>query len=820
MRRLFKWFVRALIVVVIAVVAVAGVGLAAFYRTLPAASGKTTLAGLNAQVRVVRDSHGIPHIEAKSRADAFRALGYVHAQDRLWQMHVLRMVAQGRLSEMFGSATIDSDIFLKTVDLASASKASYEALSDEAKAMLTAYAEGVNDYLERKRRMFEPAYPPEFMILGVAPEPWEPWQSVALLKVMALTLDSNMSDEVKRLALAARGFGPQEIDDLMPYGPRDNPPPLPDLRNIFKFPKQDTQASMSGWDGRIRAPGLAWETGITASNNWVVAGSRTVSGKPLLANDPHLGLTAPGVFYLAHMAFKENGEQRHIIGATLAGTPLALVARNGKVAWGLTTTVLDSQDVFIERLNPDNANQYLTPTGWREFDTSDVEVTVKGGEPVKFTRRLTRHGPVLPDKYRGVAKLLPEGHVAAVEWVTLANDDTTVEGALGISTASSVDDFLKAVRKVVAPMQSMVVADTAGNIALVAPGRIPLRNPANMIAGREPVPGWDPLYDWIGFLTPDDVPKIVNPPDGALATANANWMPPDYSHHITYDWDEHFRQARVEELVIGRNEKHSPQTMHEIQADTLSTALVDFRDEAMVQLERHAGQDSALLEAIANWDGHMVADRPEPLIMTAWWRHFQIALFGDELGDDYERFAKGNLQPVINVLRGRTSRDWCDKVDTPAVETCGQVLSGALTQAIEEISGDQGNDWHKWNWGKAHPAFNEHRPFSSVELLSRFFTILQNSAGGSYTLLRGRTDFREKHPYYNVHASAYRGIYDFSDLDKSKYVITTGESGNFLSSHYRDLAPIWAKVEYLPMSTRQEDYEKDADGVWIFDPEK
>ncbi len=818
MRRLFKWFVGVVVALAIVLLLVVGAGLASLYATLPADDGQAGIAGLRSQVRVVRDAHGIPHIEAKSRADAFRALGFIHAQDRLWQMHTLRMVAQGRLSEMFGKPTVNTDIFLRTVDLTSASKASYEALSSEAKEALTAYAEGVNTWLERDRSLFEPALPPEFMILGVAPEPWQPWQSVALLKVMALTLDSNLDQEIKRFALAARGFAPAEIDDLVPYGPRDNPPPLPDLRNFYEFRKDADQASLPKPDDAPGIPGLAWDIGITASNNWVVAGNRTETGKPLLANDPHLGLTAPSVFYLAHMAFEQDGQLRHVIGGTLPGTPLALVARNDKVAWGLTTTTLDSQDVFIERINPDNPDQYLTPQGWRDFEAQEIEIGVKGADPVAFTRRATRHGPVLPDTYRGLPDLLPTGHVAALQWVTLAGDDTTVEGALEIAGASNVDDFLAAVRKVVTPMQSMVVADTAGRIALVAPGRIPKRKPGNLVNGRAPVPGWLALYDWAGYLTPDDVPRVVDPEEGALATANANWLPPDYANHITYDWDEHYRQGRVEELVIGREEKHSMATMRAIQADELSPALVQFRDEALLQLERGAGQDDAMLRALADWDGMMLADRTEPLIMTAWWRHFQIALFGDELGEDYERFGKGNLQPVIAALRGQTSRDWCDRTDTQDVESCGIVLSGALTAALDELKEVQGADWRNWRWGKAHQAFGEHRPFSSVDALSGFFTVMEESAGGSYTLLRGRTDFREKHPYYSVHASAYRAIYDLADPDNSKFMISTGQSGHFMSSHYRDLAPLWAKVDYLPMTTRREDYEKDAAGVWVFDP--
>lgn len=811
MRRLLKWLSAGLAVV--AIVAVMGVlaGYAALTSTVPAASGAIDIAGLSAPARVVVDAHGIPHIEAADRNDGARALGYLHARDRLWQMHVLRMVAQGRLSEMFGKPTVDTDVFLRTVDIAGASRASFAALSPEGQAELTAYAAGVNAYLGRRTGLFETTLPPEFLILGVTPQPWEPWQSVAILKVMALTLDSNMEDEITRMALAARGLSPREIEDLLPYDAKDSPPPLPDLRSLYEFRVRSE---------RSEAPpaGLAWAIGVTASNNWVVAGSRTESGKPLLANDPHLGLTSPSVFYLAHLAFAEAGQARNIIGGTLPGTPLYLLGRNDRIGWGLTTTNLDSQDLFVERLNPDNANQYLTPQGWRDFEREEIEVVVKGERPVRFTRRLTRHGPVLPDKYRGLADILPVGHVAALQWVSLATDDTTVDGARAIGVARSVGDFLAAVRKVVAPMQSMVVADVDGNIALVAPGRVPLRHAANQIEGRAPVPGWLALYDWQGWLDFDELPRIVNPADGALATANGNWMPPDYPHFIAYDWDEPFRQSRVEELVIGAEQKHSARSMAAIQADTFSPALAAFRDQALAQLEQGAGQDAAMLAALRAWDGHMLAERPEPLIVTAWWRHFGEALLKDDLGSDFARFAKGSIEPVLNILRGRQSRDWCDDIATQPVESCGHILARALGATLEELRAAQGDGWRQWRWGRAHVAFGEHRPFSSVGPLARFFTVAPESAGGSYTLLRGRTDFREPEPYRNVHSSAYRGWYDFADLDRSRFIISTGQSGHFLSPHYGDLARPWAKVEYVPMTTRRSEYEAGAEGTWMFNP--
>jgi len=325
LRTVFKWLGRAVAAVVMLAVLAGLVGYVALTSSIPADKGAAALPGLSGEVRVVRDRHAVPHVEAATYEDAVRTLGFVHAQDRFWQMHVLRMVAQGRLSELFGEPNVTSDVFLRTIDLAGASRASFDALPDRAKSVLTAYADGVNAWLARPRGFMEAQLPPEFLILGVPAEPWEPWQSVAMLKVMAQTLDSNMEEEIKRLALAARGFSNAEIDELIPYGPRDNPPAMPDLRQIYGFgPNGKQTAERAAPAGSRYAAGLAWPTGVDASNNWVVAGSRTSSGKPLLANDPHLGLSAPSVFYLAHLSLENEGSKRDVIGASLPGTSLFL----------------------------------------------------------------------------------------------------------------------------------------------------------------------------------------------------------------------------------------------------------------------------------------------------------------------------------------------------------------------------------------------------------------------------------------------------------------------------------------------------------------
>lgn len=818
MRKVFKWLTGTVAVLVLIAAVAVVVLYAALRSTIPADEGAAGIAGLSRWANIVRDENAVPHIEAENINDAVTALGYAHAQDRFWQMHTLRMVAQGRLSELFGKPTIDTDIFLRTIDISNASQKSFESLSDETQLFLRSYADGVNAWLDRETGLLETRLPPEFLILGKDAEPWEPWHSISILKVMALTLDSNLSEEINRLALVSKGFSSEEIDELVPYGPRDNPPPLPDLRKLYGG-GQSADLQSDDPSQFSKAFDLPWEIGITASNNWVVSGNRSQSGAPLLANDPHLGLTSPSIFYLAHLRFGAEGEERNLVGGTLPGAPLFVTGRNDHLAWGLTTTNLDAQDLFIERVKADDPAQYLTPFGWRDFDQEEIEIAVSGAEPVRFTRRVTRHGPVLPDGYRDLASILPPGTVGAVQWSSLADDDTTMEGLLEVNLATSAQEFVEATRKVVAPMQSIVYASTDGDIGIIAPARVPVRDPGNLVAGRAPVPGWYSVYDWKGWLAHEDLPQILNPGEGAIATANANWMPAGYSHHITYDWAEHFRQARVEERIVQADKQHSPETMKAAQGDDFSPALSQFRDEAFAQLEAGAGQDPKMLDAMRNWDGRMVMDSPVPLIMTSWWRHTQMGMFGDDLGEDYTRFANGNLQVVLNALTVTGARDWCDDQDTTQLETCGIILSRALSATLDELRVQYGNDWTSWRWGFAHRALGEHRPFSSVGPLARFFTVAPESAGGAYTLLRGRMDFSDEDHYRNVHASAFRGWYDLAEPDRAGFIISTGQSGHFLSPHYDDLADDWAELRYIEIPTQPSVYEENAKGIWILSPQ-
>ncbi len=818
MGRLIKWIGIAIgFLVVVAIVALVGLYMV-LLRGMPLNDGTLQISALSAPVEIVRDRHAVPHIQGANERDVVAALGFVHAQERLWQMEVLRMAAQGRLSEMFGDAAISADKFLRTIAIDRAAERSVVALLPETRDLLEAYSGGVNAYLTRKKRLFEPALPPEFMILGHMPEPWQPQHSVAAIKMMALTLGQNSGVELRRMGLAARGFSPIEIEELIPNHRGDNPPPLPDLRQLFNIGEDGPRASAPIEKADRVLEALIGETGVWASNNWVISGARTRTGKPILANDPHLGISAPATFFLAHLAYDENGKTRHVIGASLPGTPAIMVGRTDRLAWGLTTTGLDAQDIYVERLSADDDNMYETPQGVQPFEVREEHIAVKGADPVIIKVRRTRHGPVLPDSYRQISTILPERTVAALQWVALASDDTTLDAVFKIPDAENVDDYIAAMARVVSPMQSMVIADQDGNIAMIAPGRVPVRSAENTIMGRAPVPGWEAKYDWQGYLRPDQVPILKNPPNGAIGTANSRILWPGYSHHITFDWAEVYRHDRVQELIVQNPAKQDMETSVAAMGDTRSGAYLELRDILFELIGPGVTVNREITTALRRWDGEMAFAAPEPLIMAAWLKIMYRRVLEDDLKDQYSRFERVNATRLIQLLDHAVARDWCDVITTEIKETCGTLAKVALQDALDELERDYGKDWRKWRWGETHIAYGEHRPFANVGLLAGLFNIEIGSAGGAYTLRRGQIELSGERPYHNVHGSVYRAVYDLADPDRSKFIIFGGQSGHFLSAHYRSLAEKWSQMAFISMTTKSSEYAVGAIGTLRLTP--
>ena len=744
--------------------------------SLPQVEGELEVAGLEAPVEVLRDAHGIPHIFARSERDAQFALGFVHAQDRLWQLEMNRRIGGGRMAEVLGPAALDTDRFLRTLGMRRVAEANVRHLDDASRRLLAAYAAGVNAFLARN-----PVLPPEFWLLRVAPEAWSEVDSAAWAKMMAWDLGGNWRSELLRLQLASR-LPIAAIQQFLPPYPGDAALELPDLRHFYGvLEKQPAQVSA------LDMPG--------ASNSWVVSGARTTSGKPLLANDPHLGLSAPNVWYFAHL----HAPGIDAVGATLPGVPGIIIGRNDRIAWSATNTGPDVQDLYLERL--DGRGGYVAPDGPRAFTVVNESIKVRGAEDVHLTVRISRHGPVISDALQSALDATPRGQALALAWTALAEDDQTLAAFFRLARAREWLEFVDAMRDINAPQQNLSYADVEGNIGFIAPGRIPLRKRENRLRGLAPAPGWDAKYDWAGFIPFDELPRAFNPASAKIVTANQKVVPAGYRHHITVEWDAPYRARRIEEL-LDQGAKHDRASFARMQADVVSLAARQLLTR-MTAIEGRSLEANDVLKWLAAWDGAMLPDRPEPLIFQAWWREFARSLYADELGGAFRGQWRSRAVFVDDVLADRNgAARWCDDVRTPRTESCAELLAASLDKALASLRQRYGDDPNRWRWGDAHEARLRHRPLSRSTWLRPYFDVAVPSGGDDDTINRGQMDWSdETAPFENRHASSLRAIYDLSDPDASVFIHPGGQSGNPLSRHYRDFAPLWARGDYVPMVT-------------------
>ncbi len=782
---------------------VLSIGLAAtagyFYlrQSLPQVSGKIEIPGLQHPVQILRDAYGIPHIYAASVEDAYFGLGFVHAQDRLWQMEMSRRIAAGRISEVVGRAGLETDRFLRTLGVRRAAQANVRNEDEKTGRVFEAYAAGVNAFLAGR-----PVLPPEFWLTGVRPEPWTAVDSVSWMKIMAWDLAGNWRNELLRMRLA-KTLPMERIAQFLPPYPGDAPPSLPDLKRFYEAMEQPGAALAESKRTTRANDFLDTPQGEgLGSNSWVVAGSRTASGKPLLANDPHLGLTAPPVWYFAHL----HAPGLEVIGATLPGVPAIIVGRTDRIAWGFTNTGPDVQDLFIEKLDP--SGKYLTPSGPRAFTVIPETIRVKGGKDEHLNVRISRHGPVLSDVVPEMQDLVPRGHVMALQWTALAPDDRTMEAAVEIGRATDWPSFLAAGRDFNSPQQNVIYADVDGNIGFIAAGKVPIRKPENDLKGLAPAPGWDARYDWAGTIPFDELPRQFNPARGVIVTANQRITPPGYGYPIRYGWEPPYRAKRIEDLLAAVP-RHSEQSFARIQADIVSYAARELLP-GMLKTEPRSAAGAQALKALAAWDATMAPERPEPLIFVAWWREFSRGVYADELGDAFRRNWLYRPQFLASVLADPHGEAlWCDDVRTARRETCAEVLSQSLEAALADLRKRYGADPGKWRWDVAHPAHSTHRPFSAVAWLAPIFDIRVPSPGDAFTIDVGRSELTdEAEPYASRHAPSLRAIYDLSDPQASVFIHSGGQSGNVLSQLYRTFAKPWAQVEYIPMITDRARLEK------------
>jgi penicillin G amidase len=792
-----------LIAAVALLLAVAVLGTFLWYRmaSQPSHEGTVTVAGLSTPVTIARDAVALPYIDAETEADALFGLGFAHAQDRLWQMTFNRRIAQGRIAEIAGAGAVDTDKFMRMLGIDRNARAMAERLDAETRTLLQAYAAGVNAYLAQRSGPL----PPEFLLTrSPAPEPWQISDSLAWALMMALDLSRSYRDEITRLRLAS-GLSRAEIDELRPPYPGEAPPAIADYPAIYRAlgvyrasnaPRSES-APVKPYDTDLfnRLAGLDDAEG-NGSNNWVVSGARTQSGKPLLANDPHLGFTAPSVWYYARL----RAPGLEVFGATLPGVPYVLLGRNRNVAWGFTNTEPDVQDLYLERINAANADEYQTPNGYALFDKRTEHIEVRGEHPVEFVVRSTRHGPVLSDAVASVRNLIDDAHyVLALRWGALDGDDTTIGAVRAMNRARDAKAF---------EAQNIVFADTNGTIGFVAAGRVPVRRPDNDFKGQVPAPGWDAKYDWTGWLPYADVPRSINPPAGLVVTANHRITPPGYTHYLTSDWALPYRADRITQLIEAKP-KHDAASFHSIQADVTSLAARDLM-QALIALHPQPGTNAGkiALARLSGWDGTMRADTPEPLLFHAWLRHLRARIFGDDL----EKIAPEMpvqtemTRALLRVLRGETrARDWCDdRSTTEKRETCAEQASDALDAATAELAQESGRDVLGLKWGEAHRAVHEHRPMSNVRLLRDWFELVVPAPGDSQTVNVGQLGLRPgadwRAPYATRHGPSLRAIYDLAPGATGEWMMTTGQVGHPFAENYGDLLQPWREVQYRPIT--------------------
>jgi penicillin amidase len=785
-----KWLRRGALAVAAVLLMIALAAWLYAGRALPQTEGTLNLTGLRGEIRIERDASGIPTIRAGSPDEVAFGLGFVHAQDRLWQLETHRRIGSGRLAEAFGAPALETDKFLRALGVRRAAAAQWAKASPAVRSGIEAYTAGINAYLKEAMR----ARPPEFVILGLQPEPWTPVDSVAWAIMMAWDLGGNWSTELQRMRLALK-LPVARIDELIPPYPGDKPLISTDYAALYRElkvdPKLATQAQLAAPESGIEGVG---------SNNWVVHGSHTTTGKPLLANDPHLKLSAPALWYFARL----EAPGLKVAGATLPALPMVVLGQNERIAWGFTNTAPDVQDLYLERIKPDDPAQYQTPDGWAAFETFAELIKVKGGADVSVTVRATRHGPVISDAGVADGVIGPSAKPAyalAMRWTALDDDPGTLEAGLAFNRAQSVAEFVAASAKHLAPMQNMVVADRDGHIGVVSAGRVPLRKPENDLKGQVPSPGWDPRYDWSGTLEPTWTPRELDPPRGWIATANQRIHPVDYPHYLTNEWALPYRMQRIEQL-LGARPLHDIASLSAMQADVLSLATARLLP--FIRKARPAHPLAvAAQQQLAGFDGTMAAERAAPLIFYAWVRQLAQGVFADEMGAElWERSGRGFRDALEGVLE-RDDAWWCDDKATPAAETCQRQIDAAFARALDELQAAQGADLAAWQWGRAHLARSEHRPFSRVKALATWFELRTPVGGDSYTVNVSRVgltpDRTSGELYLDEHGPSLRALYDLGDPAQSRFMHSSGQSGIVFSPLYRSFVERWTQVAYVPV---------------------
>lgn len=751
-------------------------------KSFPTVDGELRIAGLESAVTIQRDDYGVPHIAAKNEHDLFFAQGYVHAQDRLWQMDISRRAGQGRLSEILGSSALKFDRLFRTVNMLRIAEKLEQNLHPDSRRVLEAYSDGVNAFIESHHGK----YPIEFDMLNYSPEKWKPVHSLLVSRLMAWELNISWYTDLV-LGDLYRTLGEEKAREIFPTYPENAPVIVPkELR--AKYLSQDMMRLI---DVDMEFRKFFGTTGThIGSNAWAVGPEKSVNGKAMLANDPHLGFSAPSMWYEAHL----RGGEMNVAGVSLPGTPMIVIGHNQRIAWGSTSVMADDADFYLEMTN--SAGEYYFKDTWRPMTVVQDTILVKDSSSVILVTKSTHHGAVINDV--NATGSMTKDVLLTMRWTGQDVSDEMYSLIL-INKAKDWAEFKNGVREFTVPGQNFVYADINGNIGYVAGVRLPIRSAQNPTL---PMPGWTGQYDWTGFVPFEQLPSLYNPPQHYIATANNKMTDRAFPYHISNLWEPPSRIQRIVEM-LSKQEKLTAEDFKHMQGDYFSRFAADMTPYILHAYDSVAVPDIEVHTALSyfrNWHFRFSGDDVPTTLFHVFLTHLLRNIFLDKMGEAMFLkyiFVANIPYRVVPVLMHNPSSDWFDAKSTPQIETRDVIIRKSLEQAIQELKVSLGGEMKTWQWGLIHTITFRH-PFGSRPPLGAVFNIGPFPIGGSGTTVNNG-EYYLANPYQVILGPSTRQIVDFSDLDGALSVIPTGQSGQPMHDHYSDQTPLWLSGEYHTM---------------------
>lgn len=779
--------------------------------SFPTQAGTLSVPGLDEPVDIYRDARGVPHIYASTEHDLFMAQGYVHAQDRFWQMDFNRHIGSGELSEMFGSGRVDTDRFLKTLGWERIAQQEMELLDPGVIQILQAYADGVNAYLDSRsgsalsyEYLFLQLLAPDYQV-----EPWDPVDTLVWAKVMAWDLSGNMDSEISRSVMLST-LTPQQMADLYPEYPEDHPVIVTDTGAGAVSACTYQDPLMASAQARSALAGAAQQISDAqavlgeslpdlGSNSWVVTGSLTPSGSAYLANDTHLGIQLPSIWYANGLHCRADSPdcRFNVAGFSFPGAPAVILGHNDHIAWGLTNLGPDVQDLYIERINPDNPDQYERDGAWVDMQIVEDEIRVAGGDPVPLRIRSTVHGPLIGPTYGPLEDYAvssglqtPQDMAVALRWTAL-EPSSIFEAVINLNMASNWDEFRTALQDFDVPSQNFVYADRDGNIGYQSPGRIPIRGQGQ---GCLPSPGWDSSYDWQGFIPFEELPSRYNPPEEYIVTANNAVVGEQYGFDLSPGWDYGFRAERIVAMIEGFDVIGPDEIglMHGDNFNAAGQAVVP----TMLQVLEDQLREAGVYELLSDWDYQDHMDSTASAVFNAFWRNLLRQTFGDELQDGpIPGSSRAFL--LIERIQADPHNEWWDDVSSEPRESMPSIFARAWDDALKDLNSELGRDVSNWRWGDMHTATfrNQSLGVSGIAPLEALFNRGPFPASGGSSIVNA-TGWSIENGYQVGSLPSQRLIVDLGDLNRSLAIHTTGQSGHAFHRNYIDMADPWRLIQY------------------------